>query len=399
MAIIVEQGVKFFDSVLQSLDDKISGPTSRFLDRSPVFVTYYHINPDESTQDGGFKDIEDYLSDRSPLKFQRITNFPLYDVNPIVLQLNDNEQGLDSEFQDEVVILPHTLRPLQNDFFIIPSLKEKYIFRVVDVQYDNIRPDGFYKITYRFEYYTDEKYEHLENQVHDKFSCILGNIGTENACLIEEESKELIDKIDAMYSDMADTFYKVFYSERYNCFLAQLPNGHKLFDPLMSVFFNSHNLLNKKEKLTTLILSEEFVDNRRKLKYERSIYRLFERRDKKYLNEITYTTFPGMNKQDSSFYRWHDQSINVVDICYRGGKGDHVILPDEVVNIFKLNAPTESKYVELMQKFIRKEKIDIKDIPLTLNEELMYLDANEEVFFFTPILLYIIKTLVNEFLV
>ena len=74
------------------------------------------------------------------------------------------------------------------------------------------------------------------------------------------------------------------------------------------------------------------------------------------------------------------------------------LFTSEIVNLFKLNGPTDSKYVELMQKFIRNEPLTIYDIPLDLNEELMKLDANEEVFFFTPILMYIIQVIVNDFL-
>jgi len=41
--------------------------------------------------------------------------------------------------------------------------------------------------------------------------------------------------------------------------------------------------------------------------------------------------------------------------------------------------------------------LNIYDIDLSLNDELIQLDANLEMFFITPILLYIIKQTVNEF--
>ena len=40
----------------------------------------------------------------------------------------------------------------------------------------------------------------------------------------------------------------------------------------------------------------------------------------------------------------------------------------------------------------------IHDIPLDLNDELLYLDGNMEVFFFTPIIMYMIQDIVNSFL-
>ena len=64
-----------------------------------------------------------------------------------------------------------------------------------------------------------------------------------------------------------------------------------------------------------------------------------------------------------------------------------------------MNAPTDSKYVRLLQRYMRKEELELSDIDLSLGEELLYLnDANLEVFFFTPIILYIIKEIVKDFL-
>ena len=119
----------------------------------------------------------------------------------------------------------------------------------------------------------------------------------------------------------------------------------------------------------------------------------------KLLNEFKYHTFPGIYKKDSAFARWNDQSIMVVEIpSPHDESATESLFTSEIVNLFRLNGPTDSKYVELMQKFIRNEPLTIYDIPLDLNEELMKLDANEEVFFFTPILMYIIQVVVNDFL-
>jgi hypothetical protein len=53
--------------------------------------------------------------------------------------------------------------------------------------------------------------------------------------------------------------------------------------------------------------------------------------------------------------------------------------------------------MELIKKFIRNEKIGLFDIDTSLNDELIKLDANLEMFFITPLLLYIIKEVIKEF--
>lgn len=398
MAILIDEKKLVNDNVFR-YENRLNSSIARFIDKSPTFVTYYHVNYLETTLDGGYRDIEEILGKRSPLKFQKITDFPLYGIEAIVLNISDNDQGLDTDFQGEAVILPNTIKPLQNDFFMINSVKGSFIFRVTAIQYDNIRPDNFYKIEYRFEYLDDQKIEDLNNQVEEKFTCILENIGTENTCLIQEEYQEVLSNIENLYNDMVNTYKVIFYNERYNCFLGEIPGGRKLYDPLQTVFFNKHKLLHRKNDLKTIVLTEGFSDNKRKVKYEKSIYRLFERRDAKLAKALSYNIFPGMYKKDSCFYRWHDQSVFIADIpILPNMEGEINLLPLGIANSFKMNAPTESKYIELMQRFIRNEKISLYDIPLDLNEELLTLDANEEVFFYTPILLYIIQTCMNEFL-
>ena len=187
------------------------------------------------------------------------------------MAIQDSEQGLDTEYSGESVILPNTIKPLQNDIFRINHVKGSFLFRVTEVQYDNIRPDNYYKIGFRFEWLDDEKVEKLDNQVEEKFSCILQNIGTEENCLIQEDYYEQLNKVDALFDDMVKTYKVLFYNDRYNCFLWERPDGYKIYDPFQTVFFNNHKMLNKKSDYSTIVLSEEFNDHKRKLKYERSI--------------------------------------------------------------------------------------------------------------------------------
>lgn len=398
MAFFVDEQ-KMVEENIFKYENRLNSQISRFLDKSPVFVTYYHINVNETTVDDGYRDIESIIGARSPLRFQKIENFPIYGLEPVILAIQDSDQGLDTEYSSECVILPNTIKPLQNDFFMIHHVKESFIFRVTEVQYDSIRPDNFYKIGFRFEWLDDDKVEEMNNQVEEKFSCILQNIGSENNCIIKEEYKTRLDEIDAMYNDMVNTYKSIFYNERYNCFLGETGAGYKLYDPLQVVFFNKHKMLNNKSDYSTIVLNEGYNDNKRKIKYEKSIYRFFERREIKLINTFEYVTFPASYQKDSPFARWGDQSVLAVDIPPNKGLAQRKeLLPQDIVNAFRMNAPQESKYLDLMQKFVRNEDLTIYDIPLDLNEELLTLDANEEVFFFTPILMYIVQTVVNEFL-
>lgn len=393
MAMILDEK-NFIDENIFKYENRLNSPVSRFIDKSQTYVTYFHINADESTVDGGFKDVEDLIGDRSPLKFQKIENLPLYMSDAVMLALNEGDEGLNTGYEGEAVVLPNTVRPYPNDYFMIPYLRDSFIFRVTGVEYDNIRPDGYFKLQFKLEYIDDDKVHSLYEQVKENFTCILQNVGTENNCILQEDYYKRLMEVDALYQDIANTYLAIFYSERHNCFLGE-KDGMKLFDPLQSQFINKHNLFNKKENLKTIHLSEGFSDGKRRLLYEKSIYRFFERRDSTLAKEFSYYTYSAMGKVDSTFHRWHDDTVYIVDPTENG---NHVLIPLEIANIFRLNGVAPTDYIDLMRAFIRNEELTIYDIPLTLNEGLMSLDGNAEFFFFTPILMYIIQTVVNEFL-
>ena len=224
------------------------------------------------------------------------------------------DQGLDTSYESEAIIVPGSIKPLPNDFFIIPFLKDPYLFRVTEINYDTVMPDNYYKIGFKLEYLEDEKVENIENQVKEKYTCILQNIGTENNCIIELKSKEVLDKIDAMYDDMASTYKAIFYNDRHNCFLGEIGPGMYLYDPLQTQFINEHQIFNKKNDLTCLMLTDQFTDSKRRIKYEKSIYRFVERRNPNLVNNFAYDTFLGMDNHETSFYRWMEKNIYILDI-------------------------------------------------------------------------------------
>lgn len=397
MAILVDEKRMVEDNLFK-YEERLKSPVSRFIESTPTFVTYYHIDPDATTVDDGFKDINSILGFRSPLRFKKIDSFPLYGLEQIVLQLQDTDQGLDTSYEGEAVIVPGSIKPLQNDFFMISCLKNPYLFRVTEINYDTIMPDNYYKIGFHLEYLEEEKVDNLEKQVNEKYTCILENIGTEKNCIIELESNDTLNKIDAMYDDMASTYKSIFYNDRHNCFLGEIGPSTYLYDPLQTQFINEHQLFNKKNDLSCLMLTDQFTDSKRRIKYERSIYRFVERRNPNLAKPFKYDTYAGVNNTETSFYRWVEKNIYILDIPSELSNNAVPILSDEFVLAIKTNGFTNSEHAELIKRFVRGEELTIHDIPLDLNEELLDLDGNMEVFFFTPIIMYIIKEIVNSFL-
>jgi hypothetical protein len=381
-------------------EDRLNSPLRRFTDKSFVPVRYWHIKADQTTTDAGFGDVAEILGKESPIRFQVINNLPLYGLDSLILNINTEDQGLDSQYEGEAIIMAGTLKPLQNDYFMITHLHDAYIFRVTGVEYDTAVMENCYKINYMLEYIDNEEAEHLQNQTVGEYTCIMENIGTEDRCIIESDENEKLKKIDAMYDEICNAYITFFYNERYNCFLADFENEKKLFDPLQLEFIKSHQLFHKKAQIDSLFLTEQFEDPKRKIKYQKSIYRFFETRKLDKINQFKYITFNGSYNNQTAFYRWIDRTVEVLDIPKifdPSGLNTYAIMTPEMVESIRLNGPVDNKTFDLIQRYARKEELTIDDIDLGICDEIMDLDdANLQVFFFVPIILFIIKEIVSE---
>ena len=51
----------FVENNILEFDKRLDSPVIRYIDQSPTFVTYFHINNTESTSDEGFGDVESVI--------------------------------------------------------------------------------------------------------------------------------------------------------------------------------------------------------------------------------------------------------------------------------------------------------------------------------------------------
>ncbi len=399
MGLILDER-KVIDDNVFLYEDRLKAQTVRYLESTPTYVTYYHINSDESTVDDGFVDVESLLGARSPLRYNKITDFPLYGIEQMVLSLQEEDQGLDSSYESEATILPNTVQPLQNDYFTIDYLHDYYLFRVTSIQYDTTMPDNFYRIGFRLESIDEGQLKKLNNQVEEKFTCLHQNIGTDNKCIIETESHNKIEEIDKMYNEIARLYLAIFYNDRYNCLLGERKCATKIYDPLQTQFINQHGLFNQKNNLQTYIFTDAFEDSRRAIKYEKSIYRCVELRDMKQLNNFYYDLYQATKSKDNVFSSWNDETILILDLPpFYKEQEYQCLLSDETLTKIKINDSFEYGFQTLFQKYMRNDNpLTLDDIPMDLNEEFLQLEANLDVFFFTPIIMYIIKDTIHNFL-
>lgn len=298
---------EFIQNNVNILEKRTSSPYAIFLDKRPSFVTYYHVNKVLSTTDKGLKNVEALNGVRSPIRYNKILQFPIYGIEDIVLQLDEDNYGLDTDYDGEAVILPNTIHPTGDDYFTFDYLDKKYTFRVVRWQYDTIRSNSYYKIDFTIRGVDEDIQQDIENQVVKTYNCIFENIGTDSKCLIENSDIELIGILNEVYGTLKKNYLDLFYIKKYNSLLFHKDEFNIFFDQNLSHFCNIHNLFNEDGEIDTIFLYEEPRDYFHR-SYSRSIYDkiIHPKDDCMWDFDIFYDSEAAL-ASDSVFFYWRDK--------------------------------------------------------------------------------------------
>ena len=254
----------------------LSNPYYVYNNYSPTVVTYYNINKNETTLDYSMKTSYAYIGEKSPIRYNKIKQFLLYGIEKIQLNLDNGEQGLESQdITGEFYILPNTIIPSAGDFFLINQLEEKFLFVVESVNKDTMDNDAnFYKISYRLEQFKDKE---IQDQVVKEYIFSLNNSDGSISTLLEESTYVTIQSLESLCVYLEETFMTLFYNERVQTFTYKV-NGRNMYDEFMIEFIIRNKLMSNMSKYI-------YVDHKTALyplfpiDYKHSIFYNFEEKD------------------------------------------------------------------------------------------------------------------------
>ena len=228
--------------------------------------------------------------------------------------------------------------------------------------------------------------QYLEKQVVGKYVMDLQTVGGEDLTpVIGKEDYELRSRLIKMTDDMIENYIANYYDRTHNCFLLHL-NGRTLFDVCGNMFMARTGIMIR--------------DNG-----HRNI-----------LSTFKYRTVKGSEFPDSSFANYgYDVDIMIPgdEWCLNPGEG--LYFPMEVYNIlaaendirecqicdcpcckcrdkciraFKLS---RHDYISLIHDYIHGKIRTIQDLSLYTGDQLFDNSLSQEVFLWTPIIIWIIK--------
>ena len=300
---------EFLQDNINILSQRTQTLYSVFLEQKPTFVTYYHVNKILSTTDKGMKNVEALNGARSPIKYNKILDFPIYGIENIVLQLDEDEHGLDTDYDGEGIILPNTIHPTGDDYFTINYLEKKYTFRVTRWQYDTIKSNSYYKIEFTIRAVDPDIQNDIENQVVRTYNCIFNNIGTDDKCIIGSDITLDLNLLGELIDTLRKSYLDLFYIKKYNAILFHESEFRILFDPNLTAFCNDNRIFYEYGQIDTIFLYEERRDYF-PASYSKSIYDRITHRDYDDLDYFDkfYDVEPAINSE-SIFNYWRDRRI------------------------------------------------------------------------------------------
>lgn len=277
------------DNAMKVMSDVLESKFTTYIQNvgTPILVTYFNHNDIMSTVDSGTQNIDSELGEHSPLRFNKILNFPLYGLgnggSGLIPTKDELDGGLiDLSMELELTILPNTIKPNGYDYFIYKYDDGTSItFKVNDIELSTIKSNNYYKIMVSLKDINDTVTEQkLENQTVDVLECLLDRFGSNDRCIVRRKIYDKIENIEKVIEYITEQYIDTFYINRYRSICYRRDEDSAIvYDPYLTKFLIDNNIMDyQKNRYITLVnhdTRESVLKN-----YNKSIYRNVELRDK-----------------------------------------------------------------------------------------------------------------------
>ena len=262
------------NSLVDGFKQKLNNPYYKFIDKNKTIVTYYNLNKMKSTLDESLKTEYSRLGNNSPLRFNKINGMFLYGLERITTNLDMGDFGLESsDIEGEAYILPNTIEPIPNDYFIIDYVKGRLLFKVISVTMDTLENDNnFWKIDYKLDRLDDVDIEKL---VVEEFEMLVDNVGTQYKTVIRKDDYDFISNVETVLDKLKNYYNELFYNDRVQTYTFT-HKGKNFYDPFMIEFFIRHNILQRGNEDYIFITHQTHLHKTFHIMYDNTMFRWFE---------------------------------------------------------------------------------------------------------------------------
>ena len=397
-------------SMIDLQSDLLKNPFYLFNDKKALAVEYFNLNTTRSTLDEALKIPYSNLGPDCPLRFNLVHNFYLYGIDRMAINLENGEYGLESsEITGDAIILPDTIRPYPGDFFKINMIKKSYLFRVNSVTSDTFENGGnYWRIEYKLEYKDDKR---LIPLVVEEFNFVSGNIGTNYSSVLKKTKWDVCKALDDAAVMLKKYFKSLYYNNKVQTYtfvyLYQVcrtnMNSDYFYDPYMMEFIIKNKILENTGEDYDYIDHKTFLRPEFPIKYNRSIWRVIETRNKDELSSCKSSSSAIFINDPATIFstryeHYFELTYNDPDQFAEAFSGSIAILDPQMIGHIINNQlfASDSKYAKynMLIKYFNYEDLGIEDIlPL---DRITETDNNQENYFLLPMIIYIMEFYIKQ---
>ena len=254
--ISIEQSAYTAGIIDQYAQNKV-GMYSKYLNLTPTFVTYYSLNQIMSRTDTGTGSVASEYGYNSPLRFNKIKGFPVYNLPVLSPDISYDETGISIDIDlSDITILPKTIKPTVPEFMIvdIPASDLKALFRVNNFRYNTIQSNDYVTLSLDLKEIGPNVNEKIDSLVVKTFVTVFDNIGTEDSCFIEEENISTINSLVDTINNITELYRDLYWDRKIGNYVLhnQLEPAKVIYDPYLNRFIDETDMMqNSATTMTT----------------------------------------------------------------------------------------------------------------------------------------------------
>lgn len=408
MAKWIDQEQQILESHITSYIDKVTD-FSKYIEGTPTFVTYYAKDIKASTADVTLQGVHELIGNNSPIKYNKIKHYPIYNIEELMPEMNyDEEDGSSTNIEGSAVIIPNAgMKPLEDDFFIIEYDKRKILFQVDNVEIGSIADKVLYKIHFFYTSYSSQTLE--EKQISNVFETVYDSLGPNslnNKILIEESIYRIIEELKEKRDFLKKRYIAFYYNSDLNTFCISNEIDGVIYDNLLMRFINKNRLFIDKKTINKNIYIEPLLvrENIDEIEYGESIYDRIDKRS--YEEYSTKYELTSINQKMSVFDVYKHRYPKCREVNHIPSKFDvegSLIENEDYLEIKSLYSRNNQKLVcplckrsQTHRHFLSEESLEkIKDSLYSFNETdycteegINYISVNKRDELKTPVFMY-----------
>lgn len=279
---------------------------------SPVLATLYAVNLEASSVSVGTLDVNSYVGEDSPIRYNKVKNFRLLVDSEIFGPDTKENWGFEIDSQLNVMFYPGLANIEDNSLIVFNNMPNLY-FRVTNSNLSRAMPNTYVQTSMTVHFVkndVDKKYLALENQVVQNYTL---DKYSDGSYVISDEIISKKNALEELLDDCLDTYITTFFDKDINSII--LKDGTSiLYDPYLRHFLHKNRILSDMKFNSFLLTSEEvMLDEKFDSLYRKSIYGRLERKKTLKSSNYEFWSYSFSNLSDElswsrlyEFYKTYD---------------------------------------------------------------------------------------------